>query len=77
MATRLMNRLFSAEMNHEDEILNQVQNDAEIALEDGTNDTNEIRYDRLDGGLIEATDKGNGEVTLMSIGDNCIKLESK
>lgn len=62
MSTKLMQRIFSAYKNQEDAVLNQVQNDIEIAKEDGRLETEQYSIIADDEG-IDIYDKINNEVT--------------
>lgn len=63
--TRFMIRLFSATNESDEELTNQVHGDIEAAKENGSFEDDEMRYDSLGDGNVVATDKGNGEMTLI------------
>ena len=75
MATRFMTRIFSAQDKQEDEILDQIQNDVEIAMEDGNLDTEEYSISKFSDDSVIITDNGNGEQTKATVSDSEIKLE--
>ena len=62
--TRLMDRLFSATDEKDQELTEQVANDIEAAKENGSVDTEELKYVDLGEGKVAITDLGNGEVTI-------------
>ncbi len=62
--TRLMDRLFSATEEKDQELTEQVANDIEAAKEGGSVDTDELKYVNLGEGKVAITDLGNGEVTI-------------
>jgi len=62
--TRLMDRLFSATDEKDQELTEQVANDIEAAKENGSVDTDELKYVDLGEGKVAITDLGNGEVTI-------------
>ena len=62
--TRLMDRLFSATEEKDQELTEQVANDIEAAKESGSVDTDELKYVDLGEGKVAITDLGNGEVTI-------------
>ena len=62
--TRLMDRLFSATEEKDQELTEQVANDIEAAKEGGSVDTDELKYVDLGEGKVAITDLGNGEVTI-------------
>ena len=61
MITRFMQVMFS---NNDEELANQVDRDIKAAQENGTVDTEEVKYERTPGGDVAITDKENGEVTI-------------
>jgi hypothetical protein len=76
MATKFAQRLFTAQMKREDDLLNQVENDIEIAKEDGIIDTEEYLITASDNGDIMLFDKVNNEITDISeIGDEYIMTD--
>ena len=62
--TRLMDRLFSATEEKDQELTEQVANDIEAAKEKGSVNTDELKYVDLGEGKVGITDLGNGEVTI-------------
>ena len=62
--TRLMDRLFSATDEKDQELTEQVANDIEAAKEKGSVDTDELKYEHVGDGKVEITDKENGEKTI-------------
>lgn len=70
-----MTRIFSAQDKQEDEILDQIQNDVEIAMEDGELDTEEYSISKFSDDSVVITDKGNGEQTKATISEGEINLE--
>lgn len=62
--TRLMEVLFSATDEKDEELINQVASDVEKAKEDGVVDTDELKYEHVGDGKVAITDKENGEVTV-------------
>ena len=60
--TRLMDRLFSATEEKDQELTEQVANDIEAAKDNGSVDTDELKYVNLGEGKVAITDLGNGEV---------------
>ena len=62
--TRLMDRLFSATEEKDQELTEQVANDIESAKEEGSVNTDELKYVNLGEGKVAITDLGNGEVTI-------------
>ena len=58
--TRLMDRLFSATEEKDQELTEQVANDIEAAKEGGSVDTDELKYLNLGEGKVAITDLGNG-----------------
>ena len=62
--TRLMDRLFSATDEKDQELTEQVANDIEAAKESGSVDTDELKYEHVGDGKVEITDKENGEKTI-------------
>lgn len=69
MATKFAQRIFTAQENHEDELLNQVENDIEIAKEDGVLDTDEYTM-TSDGDKVTVFDKINNEITDIEVTDD-------
>ena len=63
--TRLMDRLFSATENKEEDVLNQTAQEIEKAKENGSHDTDELAYEKVDDNKVKVTDKENGEVTMI------------
>ena len=61
MITRFMQVMFS---NNDEELANQVDKDIKAAQENGTVDTEEVKYERTPDGDVAITDKENGEVTI-------------
>lgn len=57
--TRLMDRLFSATDEKDQELTEQVANDIEAAKENGSVDTDELKYEHVGDGKVIITDKGN------------------
>ena len=68
--TRLMDRLFSATEEKDQELTEQVANDIEAAKEGGSVDTDELKYVNLGEGKVAITDLGNGEVTIAEKADD-------
>lgn len=68
--TRLMDRLFSATEEKDQELTEQVANDIEAAKESGSVDTDELKYVNLGEGKVAITDLGNGEVTIAEKADD-------
>ena len=62
--TRLMDRLFSATDEKDEELTGQVAQDIEDAKANGSVDTEELKYEDAGDGKVAITDKGNGEVTI-------------
>ena len=62
--TRLMEVLFSATDEKDEELVNQVASGVEKAKEDGKVDTDELKYEHVGDGKVAITDKENGEVTI-------------
>ena len=62
--TRLMEVLFSAVENNDEELTAQVANDIESAKENGVVDTDEVKYENAGDGKVAITDKETGEVTI-------------
>lgn len=62
--TRLMDRLFSATDEKDQELTAQVANDIEAAKENGSVDTDELKYEHVGDGKVAITDKENGEQTI-------------
>ena len=62
--TRLMEVLFSAVENNDEELTAQVANDIESARENGVVDTDEVKYENTGDGKVAITDKETGEVTI-------------
>lgn len=60
-----MNRLFSATSDGDEELTNQVSEDIEKAKKDGSFEDDEMKYDHLGDGRVIATDRANGEMTLI------------
>ena len=67
--TRFMNRMFSATMEGDEELTDQVANDIETAKDQGAVDTDEVVYEDAGDGKVAITDKGNGEVTIAEQGE--------
>lgn len=68
--TKLMTRIFSAVENHEEEVLNQIENDMNMALEDGSVEAEQYSMKKLSDTEVEVTDKVNdGEKTKLSINE--------
>ena len=61
MITRFMQVMFS---NNDEELANQVDRDIKAAQENGTVDTEEVKYERTPSGDVAITDKENGEITI-------------
>lgn len=74
MKTRFMQRVFSAQENGEAEVLDQIQNDIDIAREDGSCDADEYSIEKLDDDSVRITDKENGEVTEATVTDDDIAM---
>jgi len=72
--TKIMNRVFSAVENKEDTILNQLENDIELAQEDGLMDSQQYSIKKLSDNKFELTDKVNNEVTNIESDDNKLAL---
>ena len=68
--TRLMDRLFSATEEKDQELTEQVANDIEAAKDNGSVDTDELKYVNLGEGKVAITDLGNGEVTIAEKADD-------
>ena len=68
--TRLMEVLFSATDEKDEELINQVASDVEKAKEDGVVDTDELKYEHVGDGRVAITDKENGEVTVAERADD-------
>ena len=68
--TRLMDRLFSATEEKDQELTEQVANDIEAAKESCSVDTDELKYVDLGEGKVAITDLGNGEVTIAEKADD-------
>lgn len=68
--TRLMDRLFSATDEKDQELTAQVADDIEAAKENGSVDTDELKYVHLGEGKVAITDLGNGEVTIAEKADD-------
>lgn len=62
--TRLMEVLFSAVENNDEELTAQVANDIEAAKKHGVVDTDEVKYENAGDGKVAITDKETGEVTI-------------
>ena len=62
--TRLMDRLFSATDEKDEELTGQVAQDIEDAKANGSVDTEELKYEDAGDGKVAITDKENGEVTI-------------
>ncbi len=62
--TRLMDRLFSATDEKDQELTAQVAEDIESAKENGSVDTDELKYEHVGDGKVVITDKENGEQTV-------------
>ena len=68
--TRLMDRLFSATDEKDQELTAQVADDIEAAKENGSVDTDELKYVHLGEGKVAITDLGNGEITIAEKADD-------
>ena len=68
--TRLMEVLFSATDEKDEQLINQVASDVEKAKEDGVVDTDELKYEHVGDGKVAITDKENGEVTVAEKADD-------
>ena len=68
--TRLMEVLFSAVENNDEELTAQVANDIEAAKEHGVVDTDEVTYENAGDGRVAITDKETGEVTIAEKADD-------
>ena len=68
--TRLMEVLFSAVENNDEELTAQVANDIESAKENGVVDTDEVKYEDAGDGKVAITDKETGEVTIAEKADD-------
>lgn len=69
-----MTRVFAAVENQEDAVLNQIENDVDIALEDGFCDTAQYSIEKLDDRTVKITDKVNNEVTKAEVKDGSCTL---
>lgn len=76
MTTRLIDRIFSAIDNGEDEILNQIRKDYDDAIKNGENDTVQLKYVKLPDQTVEVTDKDNGEHTVIKKSGSCMMMKS-
>lgn len=65
MITKFAQRLFSAQDEQEDVVLNQIENDINIAKEDGIVNTEEYLITADKGGNLSVFDKVNEEITLI------------
>jgi hypothetical protein len=65
-----MDRLFSATEEKDQELTEQVANDIEAAKDNGSVDTDELKYVNLGEGKVAITDLGNGEVTIAEKADD-------
>lgn len=63
--TRFMDRLFSATAENDEELTSQVSEDIEKAKSDGSFEDDEMKYDHIGDGRVIATDRANGEMTLI------------
>lgn len=73
MSTKLMQRIFCAYKNQEDLVLNQIQNDIEIAKEDGRLETEQYSIIADDEG-IDIYDKVNDEITHIDEKDDVYQM---
>lgn len=76
MKTKLMQRVFSAIENEEDKVLYQLNQDIEIAKEDGKLDAEQYSI-IVDESGIDIYDKVNNEITHVEDTDNTYKLSPK
>lgn len=75
--TKLMTRIFAAVENHEEEVLNQIENDMDMTLEDGSLEAEQYSMKKLSDTEVEVTDKvNNGEKTKLSVDGNMINAEA-
>lgn len=63
--TRFMDRLFSATAENDEELTSQVSGDIEKAKAEGSFEDDEMKYDHIGEGRVIATDRANGEMTLI------------
>lgn len=73
--TRFMQRLYSAQANGEDLILDQVQDDVESTLEGSPVDTEQYRMTKVDDGTVQVDDKVNNESTDIRAVDGGLEVE--
>lgn len=67
---KFMTRIFSAMENQEDAVLNQIQNDLEIAKEDGSLESDQYNITYKGDDTYEVEDKVNNETTIVKDDDN-------
>lgn len=60
--------------NHEDELLNQVENDIDTALEDGEVKSEQYTIEKVDDSTVRINDVVNDEVTLASVDDESMQI---
>lgn len=72
---KLMQRIFTAQDRKEDKLLNQVQDDLELAQMEGQLDTDEFSMKKDNNGNIIVHDKVNNEDTKFTINDNEFTME--
>lgn len=68
--TRFMERMFSATEKEEKEVLNQVAGDIQKAKEEGSVDTDELKYEKVGDNQVSITDKANNETTIAEVAED-------
>ena len=69
--TRFMERMFAATEKAEENVLQMVFSDIQKAKEGDAVDTEELKYEKLDGeDKVMITDKGNNETTIAEISED-------
>jgi hypothetical protein len=72
--SKLLTRIYSAIENQEDELLDQIENDIDIALEDGQMEADDYRIEKIDDSNVKIHDKVNDEDTFAIVSDSNIDL---
>lgn len=77
MDTKFMTRIFSAMENKESELLDQVDNDINVALEDGSCKADgQYSMDKIDEKTVKIHDDVNDEDTIAEVNDSEVKLSN-
>lgn len=73
-STKFMQRIMSAQIEGEDDILNMIKDDLGVVMEDGKLETEQLSYNQLENGSIQVLDTVNNQATLIEPTDDSLVM---